>query len=589
MKKLLYLTTLTILISSCSKFLDRQPLDSASSETFLATDAELNLGITGVYAAAHWSNPNQTPLLFAVDATTDYCLKRTGNDEDNVALGEGKLLISNGLTVRAWQQAYNLVSRANTFLDGMVKGKATTSATLYNKTRSEALVLRAWAYYHIMGWFGDPIYYRTPLDPAEYEKLTRTPIATVVAELYKDLDEAYSLYNQSGIPATLEAGRVNKGVALGLKGKLALLIKDYPTAVASNKAVMDLAVYGLNAKYPDLFSYNGQISNSGKELMFLQPYPTDVTSPNNISGWLSIPRQVTGSQSSIFPTQNLVDQYEDTKGNRIDQSTSYDKAYPQKSRDKRLGWTIYMHGDTMTHRTANAASGNYIEPKQRTIFNIYTNVVSKYNWVTKVYDGVVTNIDLVDNKANSLWQYGATGTVGGLGYLWRKWSDTTFSADVAKVGFVNMRYAEILLNYAEAKIESNSIDQSVVDAINLVRVRSGQPAITLQSQAAMRTILRREKSVEFAGEGLRLFDARRWGIVAKAFSFYVAGTSFSLSDPANAPSFDENNIPDYTASLSKRITARLQTRNNAATKFNLWPIPQGEIDKNKNIVQNAGW
>ena len=78
-----------------------------------------------------------------------------------------------------------------------------------------------------------------------------------------------------------------------------------------------------------------------------------------------------------------------------------------------------------------------------------------------------------------------------------------------------MRYAEVLLSYAEAKIELNQMDQSVYNAINAVRQRAGMPVISadmLCNKQKMRQLVRRERKVEFADEGLYFVDVRRWGI-----------------------------------------------------------------------------
>jgi hypothetical protein len=87
-----------VLVAGCSKFLDRQPLDSSSSATFFQTEAEMDLGLNGVYAASFWAYPNYTPLLFAIEATSDLAIKRTGNAEDQIAMGDGgPFLITNSL------------------------------------------------------------------------------------------------------------------------------------------------------------------------------------------------------------------------------------------------------------------------------------------------------------------------------------------------------------------------------------------------------------------------------------------------------------------------------------------------------------
>ena len=592
-KNILTLLTLTsvIAVSSCNKFLDRKPLDASSSSTFLSNQSEMEQGLIGTYASAMWVFPNNTPMLFAVESSTDMAMKRGGNAEDNIAMGDaGPFLFNNSVPSTCWNQAYKLVQRANQQIAGMENGKASVSAATFNRIKAEAQVLRAWGYYHLMGWFGDVPYYKTMPGVDEVLNASRTPVATIVADLYKEMDDAAAAFDAAGTSPVQALGRVNKGVALGLKAKLAMLIKDYRTAATTSKLVIDGGNYSLNPSYQNLFSLAGQNGNAGREIMFIQTYPLDVNEPQNWGPILGVPRQVTNSQSSHFPSQQLVDQFEGKDGLRIDASIVYNPANPRINRDNRLKWSIYMLGDTMVHYASKTAALPYNNLRERTIFDFYSNVRRKFNWNTGVYDNVATNNDWIGAQAAGIqWQVSATGSIGGVGYVWNKYNDTTQYTFESKVGFILMRYADILQTYAEAKIELNELDATVTTAINLVRARAGQPAIVLGSQSAMRTIIRRERAVEFASEGLRLFDLRRWDIYAKANSFPVVGAALNpLVVPAN-PTFDADNVPTYTTSINDRIKFRAQTRNNTNTKYKLWPIPQSEIDNNPKLTQNTGW
>ena len=593
MKKyiIILLSLSAVAISGCQKFLDRKPLDASASSTFLSNQSEMEQGLIGTYAAAMWVFPNNTPLLFAVESSTDMAMKRGGNAEDQIAMGDaGPFLFNNSVPTTCWNQAYRLVQRANQQIAGMENGKAKVPVTTFNRIKAEALVLRAWGYYHLMGWFGDIPYYRTMPGVDALLSAKRTPTATIVADMYKDLDEAAAAFDAAGTSAVQTLGRVNKGVALGLKAKMAMLIKDYTTAAAASKVVIDGANYGLNPSYRNLFSLAGQQGNANREIMFIQTYPLDVNEPQNWGPILGVPRQVTNSQSSHFPSQQLVDQFEDQAGLRIDASTIYDPANPRVNRDRRLGWSIYMAGDTMVHFASKTAALPYNNLRERTIFGFYTNTRRKFNWNTGVYDNVTTNNDWIGAQAAGIqWQVSATGSIGGVGYVWNKYNDTTQYTFESKVGFILMRYADILQTYAEAKIELNQIDATVTAAINQVRARSSQPAVAAGSQSAMRTIIRRERAVEFAGEGLRLFDLRRWDIYAKANSMPVIGAALNPAIVPARPTFDADNVPNYSASLTTRIAFRNQTRVNSNAKYKLWPIPQSEIDNNPNLTQNPGW
>lgn len=594
MKKILYVPLLLLLVTAggCKKFIDRKPLDLASATNFLSNQDEMEQSLNGVYASAMWNFPNNYPLLFGLEASTDLGIRRDQNSEDFIALGDGTFFINNGIVNSSWQNAYRTIQRSNLHIQGMENGKAAVSANTFGRIKAEALVLRAWSYFHLMCWFGDVPYYRAFPKVDEVLKATRTPVATIVADMYKDLDEAVAAFDAASASPILANGRVNKAVALGLKAKLALLIKDFTTAAAACKTVMDGGQYGLNPNYNNLFTLAGQTANASREILFNQTYPTDVAEPNNWGMWITVPRQITGSQSSHFPSQALIDRFEDRGGNRIDASGTYDPLNPKLNRDRRLQWTIYMPGDTMTYMVQQNPGLPYLQPKEKAIYTIYQNIRRRFNWNTGVFDNVAGgNNDWIGAQAAGIqWAVSSTGSRGGVGYVWRKYVDSTQVHSNSKTGYILMRYADILLMYAEAKIELNQIDGIVTGALNLVRARSGQPNTLVINQAGLRQLVRRERVVEFAGEGLRLFDLRRWDIYAKANSGPVVGAAIDpLVAPAN-PVFDGNDIPDYTTSINQRIRFRNQIRVNNDPKYKLWPIPQFEIDANPNgIKQNPGW
>ncbi|MFC0181831.1 RagB/SusD family nutrient uptake outer membrane protein [Pseudarcicella hirudinis] len=591
MKKYIYLLSLAFTLISCEDFLNRQPLDTPSSVTFYSNEAEIKIGLTGVYNASFWNSRGSVPDLKRVEATTDLIISRKSDPEAIIAMGNsGPFVIGNTMSDWGWTQAYKLVSRANDFLEGMKRGESLTSKASFARMRGEALTLRAWAYLNLITWYGDVIFYTKPLQPSEFETQVTTGRETIAKALYKDLDEAYASLDLN--PA--DRGRINKAFAMGIKARLAMLIKDYATALDATNSVITGGNHGLNPNYQALFTLAGQTTNNGKEVIAAMMFPAE--NPNIVS-WQVVgytPRQTLGAQSNNFPTQACVDKFECTDGLRIDESPLYDPANPSRNRDKRLRWTLYMPGDTIEVRMVKAQSLPYQNPNQRFIYNIHTDQVFRYNWNTLKYDVVNGNPDFV-TSASSVWQYGSTGAVGGVGYVWRKYNDPDQYAWELKTPFILMRYAEILLTYAEAKIELNQIDATVIDAINAVRRRSGQPNIILSNQTKLRQLVRRERAVEFATEGLRLFDIRRWGIVEQILNGPIAGAAINPADVPSIPSFgakgsvqDLNDIPDYSSSISKRIKSRNETRTNTA-KHTLWPIPQGELDKNKNLKQNPNW
>jgi hypothetical protein len=176
----------------------------------------------------------------------------------------------------------------------------------------------------------------------------------------------------------------------------------------------------------------------------------------------------------------------------------------------------------------------------------------------------------------------------------------------SELAFMLIRYAEVLLTYAEAKIELNQIDATVLNAINQVRARAygvsvGQttlyPAVTTTSQAALRSVVRRERKVELAGEGLRVFDIRRWKIGEKAMNGILFGKALNRTIYYSLPKpvLDENTTPAYNSfSTLLSVVGNFKIMDNPRVfkpHHYLWPIPQTELDVNKNagFTQNPGY
>jgi hypothetical protein len=223
------------------------------------------------------------------------------------------------------------------------------------------------------------------------------------------------------------------------------------------------------------------------------------------------------------------------------------------------------------------------------------------NLVTFVYD-IYKNTTPIRNadgswsvKANLDFDNAFGPAKSGVGYLWSKYTMTDENVFLSRVSFILMRYAEILLTYAEAKIELNQLDASVITAINRVRQRAGQPGVETaiqNNQNELRELIRRERTVELAVEGFRWFDIRRWDIAHLVMPGKVVGISKSPTNMPPTPNFkttpvhDLNSIPDYTPQLDLRYTRETRFW---FPRLMLLPVPQGERDANPGLSQNDGW
>lgn len=288
---------------------------------------------------------------------------------------------------------------------------------------------------------------------------------------------------------------LQKGAALAIRARTALFNRNWDEAANSAKAVMDLNVYKLHNDYGQLFTYAGQTST---EIIFTLQYLKGTRTHSTPQNLLS--RMGQGNSNKV-PGQTLIDSYECIDGLPVDKSPLYNFNSPFENRDPRLGFTVALPGS------------NFYNFK----FETHKDSLKTWNYNT-------TPATRVDNiEATHAF---ATYT----GYCWRKYVDLIDKDDRAnsELNVILMRYAEVLLIYAEAKIESNSIDQTVYAAINQVRQRPtvNMPTVPLgRSQEQLRSIVRKERKYELASEGLRLFDICRWKIAEKVMNgiFYGRG------------------------------------------------------------------
>ncbi len=552
MKRLSFISSLVLtalLLSACSDaLLNTSPLDQPSDQTFFSNGAELQMAVNAAYRHLQFQI-STVPVDMGVDAASDIAWVR--QDWSGLqTIGKGAADSQTSYFFQLWRNYYQGIARTNNLLQNMDRAKANTDAALYSRVEGEARFLRAFFYHKLIEYFGDvPLI--TKVQTLEDTQMARTPKAEVVDFILKELDTAASL-----LPATYgnaDKGRATKGAALALKARVALYNKKYDVAAAAAKQVMDSNVYSLHPDYAGLFTYAGE--NSPEVILkyaYLEGVETHQASQYGFT-------RMTAGWSVLIPQQGLVDSYEAIDGLTIDKSPLYDPANPFKNCDPRLAATIVTPGSQF---------GPYR-------FETHPDSNKAWNYTTKTY---VANTDVTNAYASFS------------GYNLRKWMDT---ADLTRIkaselDFILIRLAEVLLTYAEAKIEQGQIDQSVYDAINKVRTRAGMPAIsTGKSQAELRQIVRRERKVELAFEGLRLFDLRRWGIADQALNQPVMGRPKREYKAAYVPVFDANGIPHYDAYAD--ALRKVEDRTYVAARGNLWPIPQEEIDINLLVSQNPGY
>jgi hypothetical protein len=346
-------------------------------------------------------------------------------------------------------------------------------------------------------------------------------------------------------------------------------------AAASEAMKLEGSETGLEPVFSDLFAYDGQDS---KEILFSIQFlfGQKVHPVFRLFGGRN-----GGGHANKIPSWQLIDSYPCSDGLPIDKSPLYNPAKPWEKRDPRLAWTFALPSSGYADWTREP--GCIFQGFQ---FETHRDSVKCFNYHS-------SPPSYVDNQ-DALNAYASFSGVN-----WRKYVDDRNYGDVNNCdnNIIVIRYAEVLLIYAEAKVRAGQVDNSVYAALNKIRERAGMPDITESDPDELFYAIARERRHELAGEGQRLSDIRRWKIAETVMNGYLLGR-MQKSYPARAPVIDKWGTPDYEAAgipiasdvndpnVSMR-TVDLRTFN--PNKDYLWPIPYIERQTNPNLTQNPYW
>ncbi|MDO7845521.1 RagB/SusD family nutrient uptake outer membrane protein [Hymenobacter sp. M29] len=587
MKKLLvFLMAAGALTTACKKDDFLEPKTSALTEDTVFGDSTRTMAFLAriygdigyTFNKGRWSSHGNTEQV-----TDDAEYLYSGGGQSAVQLYSGSLspltFYGNVPSNDFWQVPWDNIRRVNLLMSELPR--TPLSKAKQARMVAEARFLRAWYYHCLLSHYGGvPIINDQVFGLEDFINLPRTSYADCVTYLIQELDAvAAVLPDVNGYPAA-DYGRVTRGAALGLKSRLLLYaasplfnggaetsdaslasVVSYPSAsVARWQAAADAAaalMTGPDAKYalnvdnttaPGYGFYNVFLLRQNTEYIFFVN-----RAPNrDMEVFYNPPSR--GGQTNSTPTQNLVDAFPMKNGLPISAAGSgYVATNPYANRDPRFYNSILYNSTAQTPcryflTTANAQS------------EVFT------------YEGAASDGINISNSST--------------GYFSRKMCDVNIAANSGtntQRGWPLMRYAEILLNYAEAINEAGQPALAYPALIQL-RTRAGiEPGTNGQygltpglSQAQMRDLIRNERRVELANEDHRWNDIRRWKIAMvtnNAFNNRMrivrAGTS-----------------PNFTYTYNVVPTIR---RHNFRPEMYLLPIPDSEIRKVPLMRQNPGW
>ena len=495
--------------TSCSDFLDTIPHDALSPSTTWQTEADAQKFLIGCYDG--WAD--DTGILYW-DCASDFGF--------NYHLHEGWRTIGNGGMTSSNQVAnyysFGMIRRCNDFLTN-IEGIEFADAKKKDNMKGQVKTIRAYRYF-LLNWLYGGVPIIDSYATGEEAQVPRNSVDEVKEHIYKDLDEAIPmLYKEP-----TARGYLAQGAALALKTRVALFYGDYQKAKDAAGQLMGLGIYQLDEDFMNLFNVAGQDS---KEII-----AACQADENLYSNWMiaTMYNNADGGWSSMVPTQNLIDAYEMSNGLTKDEPGSgYDATHPFANRDPRMAMTVLYPG---------------------------------MEWE----GGILNTLDkTIDGKKNPNYPADADNA-SKTALTWGKYLNPMSQyADMwsTNAQLIVFRYAEVLLSYAEAENELNGPSAEVYGLLNKVRNRVGMPDVDQAKYATketLRELIRRERGVELAGEGLSFDDMRRWGL-----------------------------LETLNGRQEKDITGKVRYTRSVSKRDYLWPIPADEIEKNPALEQNPSW
>lgn len=562
-KYIFLLLCITILSDSCKKdgFLDVEDLSAVTSTTTWSSPSSADLFLNDIYnnlpdlnnyvfdPMENWSDNSMCGFSWAPSATVIAQQATTLNSGSEVGV---TWTGNNGQSWMYWGPLYGNIRKCNVFIQG-IQSSNSLSDSYATERIGEARVLRAFFYQSL--WI---LYGRVPIITAPDDLNTQ---GDAIFHPQSSFDETFTFLKNQLDTAIQELppnagnsgnGRITQGAALALQGWIELYyasplsnpsndLSRWAAAAATNKKVMDLG-YSLYPQYNGLFYTTGNNNNEG---ILYREYlgPKQGSSiagyqgPNYIGlgpTWLS--------WGGVNPTQDLVDDYSMANGKAItDPGSGYDPNHPYVNREPRFYQSILYNGSTFDGQ-------------------IFTSGLKYGNNPLDVSDA--------SDQTNT-------------GYAMKKTIDTTvniFQRGASSQNYYFFRYAEVLLNYAEAQNEAVGPDASVYNALDQIRTRAGIPTVSDVypglSQAEMRKVIHRERRVELAFENKRYFDLLRWKLAEVNLNGNLHGMEVKVNGSTTTYTI-------FDAARGKRTFA--------PSKNYVLPIPINTLSQNKNLTQNPNY
>ena len=574
-----------IFYSSCSDFLDKEPLDKFGEEAVWSDLPLMETFVNNIYYETwhgFWGKIGIQMMCDEACRTSD-----RGAGQITLSLASPSDLFpfrsESGLTRLTWNRLYQKIRACNLFLE-QSSSRTYEDQEWLKRLTGEVYFLRAYTYHTLAFLYGgvpkiDRVYTLT-----DDGLMSRNSFEEVINFIVDDCDEAAKLLGFEH--AAKDHGRATKGAALALKARVLLyaasdlyhdaswatgysnreLISYTNTDAASRstrwlaaknaaKAVIDLSKYELYKANP---ASGDDIAKNYGEIFLLKQTSEDIflrhftkismeTSETYHPGLHCMPGGY-HAHGSNNPIGQAVDDYEMSNGTKFDWDNPAHKAAPYENREPRFYASILYDGVVWRARPVDVQPLDPIGVIQTGFF--------------ENADGSTT--PGLDTRSSPIESSNGTHS----GYYQRKYIDPAynFQYEVQESPWRHLRYTEVLLSYAEACNELGEDDEART-YINMIRKRAGLPEIT-GTGIELREKIRHERRVELMFEGQRYFDIRRWMIAPQVI---VDANGVDILHKYGGP-IEYNNVFKQTRQWHDRAY--------------FFPIHMDEMNKNNLLVQN---
>lgn len=536
LKQIKFIPVVLLLLVSCED-LDLSPENQFTDSNYWTSVAKAQTFLNTAYSQMQNSN-----YFFYNEALSDNAFNGRGDNAGAASIGAGIYDPSLGRIKDEWNNRYAGIKTCNLLLENINRVPNADPAVIARMV-AEARFLRAFQHFQLTTWFGDIPLIKKDLPLEEASTISRTSHAEVIQYILSELDAIIPILPKNTQYAAADRGKISAGAAVALKARVLLYEGRWEDVAQTTEEFMTMTYgqYSLFSSYEGLFQQQNEYNS--EDILSLQYVP-------QFRMWGEFfdmaPLSAGARLNALAPTQELVDSYLTLNGKRINEAGSgYNESNPYVNRDPRLTYTV---------------------------------VYDQYNWKEADGSSHIIYIKPGSSPGNATDEFVQGSSSTPTGYYTRKYYDTQHLTSLQSgLNLMLFRYADILLMYAEAKNELNQMNSTVWDkTIKLLRSRAGftdTAALSFNTtlgQIGLREVIRNERRTEFAMEGLRIFDIRRWKIAENVLNGYAHGAKFGVS------SIDNGYL-------------RVNLRTFDPDKHYLWPIPRDERLINKNLSQNPNW